>query len=87
MLVLFGNLVEKSTVSFVWLHVLAKSKKETETKLKKRILKTSIFGAVVEVKGIGEVLDCTKFSSIDKILRITNVLKFIRNLRAKPTKF
>ena len=41
---------------------------------------------VKEVKGIGEVVDCTRFSSTDKTLRITNVLRFIGNLRAKNCK-
>ena len=47
-------------------------------------MKTSIFSVVVESKGIGEVLDCSKFSSLDKLFRITSyLLKFIFNLQTK----
>ena len=36
---------------------------------------------VVESKGTGEVLDCSKFSLLDKLLRITSyLLRFIFNL-------
>ena len=39
---------------------------------------------VVESKGIGGVLDCSKCSSLDKLLRITSyLLRFIFNLRTK----
>ena len=57
---------------------------EKEMKLEERVVKTSIFSMVVESKGIGEVLDCSKFSSLDKVLRITSYLfRFIFNLRTK----
>ena len=42
---------------------------EKEAKLEERVVKTSIFSVVIESKGIGEVLDCSKFSSLDKLLR------------------
>ena len=39
---------------------------------------------VVESKGIGGVLDCSKCSSLDKLLRITSyLLRFIFNLQTK----
>ena len=39
---------------------------------------------MVESKGIGEVLNCLKYSSLDKLLRIRSYLfRFIFNLRAK----
>ena len=41
-------------------------------------------GVVVESKDISEVLDCSKFSSLDKLLRITSyLLRFIFNLLTK----
>ena len=43
---------------------------EKGAKLEERVAKTSIFSAVVESKGIREVLNCSKFSSLDKLLRI-----------------
>ena len=53
-------------------------------KLEERVVTTSIFSVVVELKGIGEVLGCSKFSSLDKLLRITSYLiRFIFNLRTK----
>ena len=43
-----------------------------------------IFSEVVELKGIGEVIDFSKFSSLDKLLPITSyLLRFIFNLRTK----
>ena len=57
---------------------------EKEAKLEERVVKTSIFSVVVKSKGIGEVFDCLKFSSLDKLLRITSYLvRFIFNLRTK----
>ena len=57
---------------------------EKRAKLEERVVKTSIFSVVIESKGIGEVLDCSKFSSVDKLLRITSYLvRFIFNLRTK----
>ena len=57
---------------------------EKWAKLEERVVKTSIFSVVIESKGIGEVLDCSKFSSGDKLLRITSYLvRFIFNLRTK----
>ena len=54
---------------------------EKEAKLENQVVKTSIYSVVVESKGIGEVLDCSKFSSLDKLLRITSyLLRFIFNL-------
>ena len=47
---------------------------EKEAKLEERVVKISIFSVVVESKGTGEVLDCSKFSSLDKLLRITSYL-------------
>ena len=58
--------------------------REKETKFEERVVKTSIFSVVVESECIGEVLDCSKFSSFDKLLRITSyLLRFIFNLRTK----
>ena len=57
---------------------------EKETKLEEQVVKTSIFSVVVESKGIGEVLDCSKFSLLDKLFRITSyLLRFIFNLQTK----
>ena len=43
-----------------------------------------IFSEVAELKGIGEVIDFSKFSSLDKLLPITSyLLRFIFNLRTK----
>ena len=57
---------------------------EKEIKLEEREVKISIFSVVVESKGIGEVLECSKFSSLDKLLRIISYLvRFIFNLRTK----
>ena len=57
---------------------------EKEAKLEERVAKTSIFSAVVESKGIREVLNCSKFSSLDKLLRIISYfVRFIFNLRTK----
>ena len=57
---------------------------EKEIKLEERVVKISIFSVVVESKGIREVLECSKFSSLDKLLRITSYLvRFIFNLRTE----
>ena len=57
---------------------------EKETKLEKVVLNMPIFSEVVELKGIGEVIDFSKFSSLDKLLPITSyLLRFIFNLRTK----
>ena len=57
---------------------------EKEAKLEERVVKRSIFGVVVESEDIGEVLDCSKFSSLDKLLRIrSDLVRFIFNLRTK----
>ena len=57
---------------------------EKEAKLEERVVTTSIFSVVVEAKEIGEVLDCSKFSSLDKLLRIRGYLvRFIFTLQTK----
>ena len=57
---------------------------EKEAKLEERVVKRSISGVVVESEDIGEVLDCSKFSSLDKLLRIrSDLVRFIFNLRTK----
>ena len=59
---------------------------EKEAKLEERVVKTWIFSVVVESKGIGEVLDCSKFYSLDKLLRITSYLvRFIFNVQSRKT--
>ena len=59
---------------------------EKEAKLEERVVKTSIFSVVIESKGIGEVLDCSKFYSLDKLLRITSYLvRFIFNVQSRKT--
>ena len=57
---------------------------EKEAKLEERVITTSIFSVVVEAKKIREVLDCSKFSSLDKFLRIRSYLvRFIFTLQTK----
>ena len=59
---------------------------EKEAKLEERVVKTWIFSVVIESKGIGEVLDCSKFYSLDKLLRITSYLvRFIFNVQSRKT--
>ena len=57
---------------------------EKETKLEQRLVKTSIFSAVAESDGTGEVLDCSKFRSLDKLLWVTScLLRIIFDLRTQ----
>ena len=57
---------------------------EKEAKLEERVVKRSISGVVVELEDIEEVLDCSKFSSLNKLLRIrSDLVRFIFNLRTK----
>ena len=45
---------------------------------------TSLKVAKIEDKGIDKVIDMSKFSSFDKLLRVTSwVFRFVQNCRAK----
>ena len=57
---------------------------EREAKLEERVAKTTVLSVVTDWGGVGKVVNCLKYSSMDKLLRVTSyVLRFIYNIRKK----
>jgi hypothetical protein len=58
--------------------------KEMKLKKSKKPSETSSFNTTCEVGHIGEIIDCKRFSSLNKLQRTTAiVLKFIQMLKSK----
>ena len=46
------------------------------------VSESTVMGVNSKLGGIGEAIDCTKFSSVDKLLRVTSyVSRFINNVK------
>ena len=60
---------------------------QKEKVLEERVLRNTALNVVVGSVGIGSIIDCERYSSMDKLLRVTSyVVRFIFNLRKKIKK-